>query len=446
MRIGTGTTQPQSADERVIECLPANADVEVICSSFDFGQLSTPGNSAFLAGAGIEIPDSILNDHYSRLLDQLNNQRIASCHKITSPEALFCEFPLTERVVNNVLSGRRAVANAMNFSRRGLPDDKIVIFGGPCSIESPDTALEFAYAMQPYIDATKENILFVMRVNYEKPRTMVTGPEHWQGIFPQPHLDGTMDYETGMRIVRKLLLDINNLGIPCAAEALSQTGCQYFDDLLSFVWLGARNSSGHDLRNIFSGISAPVGLKHGLDGNYDTAAGNLATITSPQGFLGTSKLGESMVFDSIGNTDASIILRGTEEFGPNYDQDSIAQVSAALEKRGLPVRLMVDCSHNNSGSKKSKHWKNQLPAFDAISDSVIDTWATRAIWAIMVESHLQEGKQSFPNAEQIKQIQNRGQTVLEACQRGVSLTDGCISAKDAGERMVALSDRISKLK
>ncbi len=325
--------------------------------------------------------------------------RIDEIREVVPYAELQAKFPITATAAKTTSETRAAIHNIL----RG-DDDRMLVIVGPCSIHDPEAALEYARLLKPVQDRLSEDLLVVMRVYFEKPRTTVG----WKGLINDPDLDGSFQINKGLRLARKLLLDINDMGVPAATEYLDLMSPQYVSDLISWGAIGARTAESQVHRELASGLSCAVGFKNGTDGTLKIAIDAMRSASQPHHFLALTKAGHSAIFSTTGNEDCHIILRGGKT--PNYDIASVAEAAEQLESTGLDARLMIDFSHGNS----SKQFKRQL---DVGADVAAQMAAgdTRIMGA-MIESHLKEGRQDCETGSTLEY--------------GKSITDACISWDD----------------
>ncbi|HEY1226020.1 MAG TPA: 3-deoxy-7-phosphoheptulonate synthase, partial [Ramlibacter sp.] len=299
-----------------------------------------------------------------------------------------------------VAEDRKAIARIVQGD-----DRRLLAIVGPCSIHDAGQAMEYARRLRKLADEVGNDLLLVMRVYFEKPRTTVG----WKGYINDPHLDGSFRINEGLRLARRLLLDINKLGLPVATEFLDLLSPQYISDLVAWGAIGARTTESPSHRQLASGLSCPLGFKNGTDGGVQIAADALVAARAPHAFMGITKMGQVAIFETDGNQDTHVILRGGTR-GPNYDAGHVAQAAAVLAKAGVNQRLMVDCSHANS----MKDPQRQIPVARDIAAQIAG--GERRILGVMVESHLQAGRQDLKPGVPL--------------QPGVSITDGCIGWDD----------------
>lgn len=310
------------------------------------------------------------------------------------------ELPLTEGVADVVRESRQAAAKIL----RG-EDDRILLICGPCSIHDPEMAKEYALKLRKMADEHKSDLLILMRVYFEKPRTTVG----WKGLINDPDLNGSYKINEGLRKARGLLLELNQMGVPAGVEFLDTISPQFIADLVSWGAIGARTTESQVHRELASGLSMPIGFKNGTSGDLQIACDAIQAASRPHTFLSVSKQGLSAIVHTKGNPDTHIILRGGKS-GTNYDEKSVAATAEALGKSKLPARIMVDCSHGNS----LKIHTNQ-PKVSADLCKQIAGGCTKVV-GMMIESHINEGAQKL----------NPGVTNVHDLKYGVSVTDACI--------------------
>ncbi len=328
---------------------------------------------------------------------QLENTNVESSYLLSSPQKIHQEFPAGKQSVETVLKGREVIRNILDGK-----DKRLFVVIGPCSIHDTKAALEYAQKLKKLADSVKEHLFLVMRVYFEKPRTTVG----WKGLINDPFMDDSFKIEEGIKIARKLLLDITALGLPTATEALDPITPQYLTELICWSAIGARTTESQTHREMASGLSTPVGFKNGTDGNIEVAINAMKSALSPHNFLGIDPEGRISVFRTKGNPYSHVVLRGGNK-KTNFDAESIKHCEEILAKEGLCKKIMVDCSHGNS----SKDHRRQPGVFQAVIDQVVA--GNQSIVGMMVESNLFEGSQSIPKD-------------LAELKYGVSVTDKCI--------------------
>lgn len=325
--------------------------------------------------------------------------RIREIKELSPPAHVLREFPPTDTAAETTFGARQAVHRVLHGS-----DDRLVVVVGPCSIHDYQAAMEYAGKLQVERLRFASDLLILMRVYFEKPRTTVG----WKGLINDPRMDGSFKINEGLRLARKLLWDINELGLPCATEFLDTITPQYTADLISWGAIGARTTESQVHRELASGLSCPVGFKNGTDGNIRIAVDAIKAAASPHHFLSVTKAGHSAIVSTNGNEDCHLILRGGK--APNFDAASIEQSCAELGKSGLAARVMVDFSHANS----SKQYKKQI---DVARDIGVQMAAgDDRLFGVMIESHLHEGRQDL--------------TPGKSLEYGVSVTDACLGWDD----------------
>ncbi|ALB71382.1 3-deoxy-7-phosphoheptulonate synthase AroG [Cronobacter muytjensii] len=330
---------------------------------------------------------------------QNDDLRIEGINELLPPVALLEKFPATEKAAGTVSAARQAIHQILHGD-----DDRLLVVIGPCSIHDPIAAKEYASRLLPLRKALKNELEIVMRVYFEKPRTTVG----WKGLINDPHMDNSFQINEGLRIARKLLLDINDTGLPAAGEFLDMITPQYMADLMSWGAIGARTTESQVHRELASGLSCPVGFKNGTDGTIKVAIDAINAASAPHCFLSVTKWGHSAIVNTSGNSDCHIILRGGKE--PNYSAAHVAEVKAGLEKAGLKPQVMIDFSHANS----SKQFKKQMEVGADVCGQIAG--GEQAIMGVMIESHLVEGNQSLESGEPLVY--------------GKSVTDACIGWED----------------
>ena len=309
---------------------------------------------------------------------QNDDLRIKEIKELLPPVALLEKFPATENAANTVAHARKAIHKILKGN-----DDRLLVVIGPCSIHDPVAAKEYAARLLTLREELQDELEIVMRVYFEKPRTTVG----WKGLINDPHMDNSFQINDGLRIARKLLLDINDSGLPAAGEFLDMITPQYLADLMSWGAIGARTTESQVHRELASGLSCPVGFKNGTDGTIKVAIDAINAAGAPHCFLSVTKWGHSAIVNTSGNGDCHIILRGGKE--PNYSAKHVAEVKEGLNKAGLPAQVMIDFSHANS----SKQFKKQMDVCADVCQQIAG--GEKAIIGVMVESHLVEGNQSL---------------------------------------------------
>lgn len=320
--------------------------------------------------------------------------RIREIKELAPPAHLLREFPASERVSETVFETRSAVHDILQAQ-----DDRLLVVVGPCSIHDPAAAREFATLLAAQRQRLRSALEIVMRVYFEKPRTSVG----WKGLINDPHLDGSFQINTGLRMARELLLDINEMGVPAGTEFLDMITPQYVADLISWGAIGARTTESQVHRELASGLSCAVGFKNGTDGNVRIACDAINAARRPHHFLSVTKGGYSAIVATGGNEDCHVILRGGAT--PNYTKDDIDAACVTAAAAGVECRLMVDASHGNS----SKDFRKQSDVVSDVATQIGD--GERRIFGMMIESNLVEGRQELGGGRDL----TYGQSVTDAC-------------------------------
>ena len=338
-------------------------------------------------------PTTPLSTQDSTRIDDL---RIGAVRPLITP-ALLQEWLPTPPAARALVENSRAAISRVLHGQ----DDRLIVVVGPCSIHDHDQAMEYAQRLKAQADALAGELLIVMRVYFEKPRTTVG----WKGYINDPHLDGSFAINEGLELARALLLDIVALGLPVGTEFLDLLSPQFISDLVSWGAIGARTTESQSHRQLASGLSCPLGFKNGTDGGLKVAADAVIAAQSAHAFIGMTKMGQAAIFETRGNTDCHVILRGGKV--PNYSPADIDAACALLKTAGLREQVMVDLSHANS----SKQHRRQIDVAAALSQQVAA--GDMRVTGVMIESHLHEGRQDIIPGQ--------------ALQHGISVTDACIS-------------------
>ncbi|MDO9195104.1 3-deoxy-7-phosphoheptulonate synthase [Rhodoferax sp.] len=325
----------------------------------------------------------------------LENLNVVSQQTLLSPSQLHEDIPASARATQTVSAARRTLANILNGH-----DPRLFVVVGPCSIHDTKAAMEYAQRLKALADELADQIFVVMRVYFEKPRTTVG----WKGLINDPRMDDSFHVEEGLRLARRLLVDLNDLGLPCGTEALDPITPQYLGDLIAWSAIGARTTESQTHRELASGLSSPVGFKNGTDGNLEVALNAMLSAAEPHAFLGINGAGQVALTQTRGNPFGHLILRGGTN--PNYDSVAVAQAEAALTAARLPVNIVVDCSHANS---RKNHALQALVLKDVVHQ-IAD--GNRAIKGVMLESNLFDGNQKLGRPQDLRY--------------GVSITDACM--------------------
>ena len=325
---------------------------------------------------------------------QVDDVRIREIKELTPPAHLLREFPSTEKTEQLTFETRQAIHRILHGS-----DDRLLVIIGPCSIHDPKAGLEYARRLLEMRRELEQDLVIVMRVYFEKPRTTIG----WKGLINDPDLDGSFNINKGLRLARQFLMELNELGLPAGNEFLDMISPQYYADLVSWGAIGARTTESQVHRELASGLSCPVGFKNGTDGNVRIAVDALKAARTPHHFLSVTKAGHTAIVSTNGNEDCHIILRGGKH--PNYDAASVDAAAKELAAAGLEQRLMVDCSHSNS----QKMYQRQIDVAREIARQVA-SGEDRAI-GVMVESHLKGGRQDLVPGKPLAY----GQSITDAC-------------------------------
>jgi 3-deoxy-7-phosphoheptulonate synthase len=345
-------------------------------------------------------------------MPQTKDLRIIGTKEIQTPEALMQELPLSERAANTVAETRQHIYDVLDGN-----DDRLVVIIGPCSIHDTDAAHEYADRLRKLMDELKDELIIVMRVYFEKPRTTVG----WKGLINDPDLDGSFHINKGVRKARELLLSLAEKGVPAGHEYLDLISPQYISDLVCWGAIGARTTESQGHRELASGLSCPVGFKNGTDGGVQVAIDAMGAAQGSHHFISITLQGHSAIFTTAGNDYTHVILRGGSD-RPNYDRVSVAGVTAKLESSGLNPRLMIDTSHANS----QKQYLKQLEVCRDIIHQI--KTGQDNIFGLMIESHLVEGRQDFSAGAELTY--------------GQSITDACIGWEDSEKLLHELADAV----
>lgn len=339
--------------------------------------------------------------------------RIKEIKELVPPSHVLRELPISEKAARTTYEARQAIHRILHGA-----DDRLLVIMGPCSIHDVKAAKEYAGRLKEAKERLAADLLVVMRVYFEKPRTTVG----WKGLINDPRLDGSFRINEGLRIARQLLLDLNESGLPVACEFLDVMTPQYIADLVAWGAIGARTTESQVHRELASGLSCPVGFKNGTDGNIRIAVDAIRAAQAPHHFLSVTKGGHSAIVSTAGNEDCHIILRGGAK--PNYDAASVDAAAKTLAEAGIPARLMIDFSHGNSSKKAEK----QLDVGQDVAGQIAG--GEDRIFGVMAESHLKAGRQDLMPGKELVY--------------GVSITDGCIGWEDSRRLLDVLADAVRK--
>ncbi len=347
------------------------------------------------------------------VVGRTDDLRIGAIRALLAPQLLTEEMPVDAASLATVANARQAIHRVLHGA-----DDRLLAIVGPCSIHDSAAALEYARKLRAAAAAREHELLVVMRVYFEKPRTTVG----WKGFINDPRLDGSFAINDGLRQARKLLLEINRLGLPAGTEFLDLLSPQYISDLIAWGAIGARTTESQSHRQLASGLSCSVGFKNGTDGSVKIAVDALRAAAAPHAFMGMTKTGQAAIFETMGNEDCHVILRGGK--APNYDATGVEAASRELADAGLAPRVMIDFSHANA----SKQYQRQV---DVARDVAAQMGAgDERIVGVMVESHLNAGRQDLVPGQELAY--------------GVSITDACIGWADTETVLELLAEAVRK--
>ena len=346
-------------------------------------------------------------------MQRTDDLRIREIKELVPPSSVLGEFPLSDPAAQGIYDTRQAIHRILHGA-----DDRLLVITGPCSIHDVNAAKEYAQRLKAVKDALSGELVIVMRVYFEKPRTTVG----WKGLINDPKLDGSFSINEGIRIARELLLELNEMGMPAGCEFLDMITPQYIADLVSWGAIGARTTESQIHRELASGLSCPVGFKNGTDGNIKIAVDAIRAAQAPHHFLSVTKEGHSAIVSTAGNEDCHIILRGGK--APNFDAASVDAAGKGLADAGLAQRLMIDFSHANS----SKNAQKQVDVGADVARQMAD--GEDRIFGIMLESHLKAGRQDLAPGKPLVY--------------GQSITDSCISWEDSRKLFDTLAEAVRK--
>lgn len=337
--------------------------------------------------------------HSASIGEGTANARVTKFKPLLPPLIVQEEIQISEKVTELVLTCRNQIADILTDK-----DDRMVCIVGPCSIHSQKVAMEYAAALKILAERFKDDLLVVMRVYFEKPRTTVG----WKGLINDPELNGSFQINKGIRLARQILLDINELGLPCGCEFLDSISPQFTSDLVSWGAIGARTTESQIHRELASGLSCPIGFKNGTGGNVQVAVDAIVSASNEHNFLGVTDQGLAAIVKTTGNSSCHVILRGGHG-GPNYEKESVDAAKAIIEKSPLDTKIMIDCSHGNS----KKNHENQIVVARSVAEQV--SAGDKSIMGVMVESNLVAGKQKLDICKTDPATLTYGQSVTDAC-------------------------------
>ncbi|MDR1275476.1 MAG: 3-deoxy-7-phosphoheptulonate synthase AroG [Candidatus Accumulibacter sp.] len=347
--------------------------------------------------------------------------RIREIKELASPQHLLRELPVGFQAAQTTFDARQTIHRILSGA-----DDRLLVVIGPCSIHDTDGALEYAGRLRAETERLGDELLILMRVYFEKPRTTVG----WKGLINDPYLDNSFRINEGLRMARSLLIEINEMGLPCATEFLDTISPQYTADLISWGAIGARTTESQVHRELASGLSCPVGFKNGTDGNVRIALDAIRAARSPHHFLSVTKGGQSAIVSTSGNEDCHVILRGGK--APNYEAGQVEETAKEIAAAGLAARLMIDLSHANS----CKDFKRQINVAWNVADQLAA--GEDRIFGVMIESHLVEGRQNLEAGKNLEY----GKSITDAClgwEDSVTVLD--MLAESVRERRLVVAER-----
>lgn len=342
-----------------------------------------------------------------------DNLNVQSNNPLITPQMLKAELPLVGDALDTVQEARQTIFDILDRK-----DHRLFVVVGPCSIHDPKAAIDYAQKLKVLVPKLADTIYLVMRVYFEKPRTSIG----WKGLINDPYLDDSFKIEEGLRIGRRLLLDIANIGLPTSTEALDPISPQYLQDLIAWSAIGARTTESQTHREMSSGLSSPVGFKNGTDGGLMVAINAMQSVSSPHRFLGINSDGQVSVVTTSGNPYAHMVLRGGSQ-GPNFESAHVAQCEEALERGGVSQNIMIDCSHANSGKNPDR----QPLVLKDMTRQILG--GNRSIIGAMLESNIHHGNQSIP-------------ADLSELKYGVSVTDACMNWDTTESALIEMADSL----
>ena len=340
-----------------------------------------------------------------------DNTRIVEKFDLITPNDVISEYPLTDEISKLVYGTRNEASQILHGK-----DDRVIVVCGPCSIHDPESAIEYAHLLKDAKDSFQANLLIIMRVYFEKPRTTVG----WKGLINDPDINESYDANKGLMLARKILRDITAMGLPVGTEFLDPISPQFVADLISWGAIGARTAESQSHRELASGLSCPIGIKNGTTGALKPAIDGIQAANHPHVFFSNTKDGRVSIYKTSGNSDSHIILRGGKE--PNFSSDAIQQTLAALVEADVNDSIMVDASHGNS----QKQFKKQIDVVKNLAEQIL--LGNQSLRGLMLESHLVEGNQS----------------ITETLTYGQSITDACMNWDDTLNCLNIISEAVQK--
>ena len=346
----------------------------------------------------------------------LEDLNVLSAERLITPVQLKQAIPVTQRAMETVAAGRQTIKNILERT-----DPRMFLVVGPCSIHDTEAAMDYAQRLKALAEEVSDTLYLVMRVYFEKPRTTVG----WKGLINDPHLNNSFEIEEGLKIGRKLLTDLADMGMPTSTEALDPISPQFLQDLISWSAIGARTTESQTHREMASGLSSAIGFKNGTDGGLDVAMNALSSVAAPHRFLGINHEGEVSVIHTRGNQHAHIVLRGGSK-GANYDAASVADCEQSLLAGNHKPNIMIDCSHANS----EKDHNRQRNVLENVGEQIVN--GNQSIIGLMVESNIGAGNQKIP-------------ANLSDLQYGVSITDACVDWETTESMIRGLRDQLKEV-
>jgi len=341
---------------------------------------------------------------------KLENINISDHEVLITPDSLKSETPVSTAITAQINESRKIVRNIISKT-----DKRLLVVVGPCSIHDTDAAIDYAQRLKNLSLSLNEKLYIVMRSYFEKPRSTVG----WKGLINDPYLDDSFKISEGLKIARKLLLDISEIGLPLATEALDPITPQYLQDLISWSAIGARTTESQTHREMASGLSCAIGFKNGTDGSLEVAINAMQSAVAPHRFLGINPSGQVSIIHTRGNPDVHVVLRGGAD-GPNYQKEAVLESEQQLQKKGLNPSIMIDCSHANS----NKDHKNQSKVLDNVGEQIRE--GNESITGVMIESNIGPGNQS----------------ISDKLEYGVSITDACVDWDETEQMLTNLAEKL----
>ena len=342
---------------------------------------------------------------------KLENINISDHEVLITPDSLKSDMPVSAAITEQINESREIVSNIISKK-----DKRLLVVVGPCSIHDPNAAIDYAHRLKKLSLLLDKRLYIVMRSYFEKPRSTVG----WKGLINDPYLDDSFKISEGLKIARKLLLEISEIGLPLATEALDPITPQYLQDLISWSAIGARTTESQTHREMASGLSCAIGFKNGTDGSLEVAINAMQSAVAPHRFLGINPSGQVSIIHTRGNPDVHVVLRGGSN-GPNYEKEAVLKSEQQLQGKGLDPSIMIDCSHANS----NKDHKNQSKVLDNISEQIRE--GNESITGVMIESNIGPGNQS----------------IGDKLEYGVSITDACVDWDETERMLTKLAETLA---